>query len=188
MREKDPAPASGPVVAVELDGQAERHRARCSTGAVCGADQHACRCARASHAGAAARRAVITTPADHPARGDARVVRKAAGCGNVVQCRHSCPAAGTGVPRGRGERIRPRSSSGESCLLSSGSQSRSGPRASLAEKAHSSIGYFIFSLIFFFAAIIVTYLVPDRTQHPGRESTPGSWRSALGPRKEGKCH
>ena len=31
------------------------------------------------------------------------MVRKAAGCGNVVQCRHSRPAAGTGVPYERGD-------------------------------------------------------------------------------------
>jgi len=30
-------------------------------------------------------------------------------------------------------------------------------------KGHSFVGYFIFSLVFFPAAIIVAYLVPDRT-------------------------
>ena len=37
-------------------------------------------------------------------------------------------------------------------------------------KGHSFLGYFIFSLFFFFAAIIVAYLVPDRTPIPARES------------------
>jgi hypothetical protein len=35
-------------------------------------------------------------------------------------------------------------------------------------KGHSFIGYFIFSLFFFPAAIIVAYLVPDRTYGPPR--------------------
>jgi hypothetical protein len=35
-------------------------------------------------------------------------------------------------------------------------------------KGHSFIGYFIFSLFFFPAAIIVAYLVHDRTQAPSR--------------------
>ena len=34
-------------------------------------------------------------------------------------------------------------------------------------KGHSFIGYFIFSLFFFPAAIIVAYLVEDRTRVPG---------------------
>jgi hypothetical protein len=46
-------------------------------------NQRACRHARASHADAAAHRAVITITADHPARGDARVVRTTAWCGTV---------------------------------------------------------------------------------------------------------
>ena len=45
-------------------------------------NQRACRHARASHADAAAHRA-ITITADHPARGDARVVRTTAWCGTV---------------------------------------------------------------------------------------------------------
>ena len=48
------------------------------------------------------------------------------------------------------------------------------PARVAGRKGHSFIGYFIFSLFFFFAAIIVAYLVPDRTQIPGRESTAGS--------------
>ena len=46
-------------------------------------NQRACRHARASHADAAAHRAVITITADHPSRGDARVVRTTAWCGTV---------------------------------------------------------------------------------------------------------
>lgn len=40
------------------------------------------------------------------------------------------------------------------------------PARVAARKGHSFIGYFIFSLIFFFAALLVAYLVPDRTQKP----------------------
>ena len=39
---------------------------------------------------------------------------------------------------------------------------------------HSFIGYFIFSLFLFPAALIVAYLVADRTRVPGRSSTAGS--------------
>jgi hypothetical protein len=54
-----------------------------------GADQRAGRHARASHVSAAAHRAFIiiittTTTADHPAQGDAWVVRTTARSGNVV--------------------------------------------------------------------------------------------------------
>ena len=38
-------------------------------------------------------------------------------------------------------------------------------------KGHSFIGYFIFSLFFFPAAIIVAYLVQDRTHIPGGATT-----------------
>jgi hypothetical protein len=38
------------------------------------------------------------------------------------------------------------------------------PARVAGRKGHSFIGYFIFSLFFFPAAIIVAYLVPDRTQ------------------------
>ena len=37
------------------------------------------------------------------------------------------------------------------------------PARVAGRKGHSFIGYFIFSLVFFPAAIIVAYLVPDRT-------------------------
>jgi hypothetical protein len=43
------------------------------------------------------------------------------------------------------------------------------PARVAGRKGHSFIGYFIFSLFFFPAAIIVAYLVHDRTEVPGRE-------------------
>ena len=45
------------------------------------------------------------------------------------------------------------------------------PARVAGRKGHSFIGYFIFSLFFFPAAIIVAYLVHDRTQVPGRATT-----------------
>ena len=45
------------------------------------------------------------------------------------------------------------------------------PARVAGRKGHSFIGYFIFSLIFFPAALIVAYLVPARTLAPGRERT-----------------
>ena len=45
------------------------------------------------------------------------------------------------------------------------------PARVAGRKGHSFIGYFIFSLFFFPAAIIVAYLVHDRTQDPGRATT-----------------
>jgi hypothetical protein len=44
------------------------------------------------------------------------------------------------------------------------------PARVAGRKGHSFIGYFIFSLFFFPAAIIVAYLVHDRTRVSGRES------------------
>jgi hypothetical protein len=41
------------------------------------------------------------------------------------------------------------------------------PARVAGRKGHSFIGYFIFSLFFFPAAIIVAYLIHDRTQAPG---------------------
>ena len=43
------------------------------------------------------------------------------------------------------------------------------PAGVAGRKGHSFIGYFIFSLFFFPAALIVAYLVHDRTQAPGAE-------------------
>jgi hypothetical protein len=43
------------------------------------------------------------------------------------------------------------------------------PARVAGRKGHSFIGYFIFSLFFFPAAIIAAYLVHDRTEVPGRE-------------------
>ena len=45
------------------------------------------------------------------------------------------------------------------------------PARVAGRKGHSFIGYFIFSLFFFPAAIIVAYFVHDRTQDPGRATT-----------------
>jgi hypothetical protein len=45
------------------------------------------------------------------------------------------------------------------------------PARVAGRKGHSFIGYFIFSLFFFPAAIIVAYLVQDRTEVPGRATT-----------------
>ena len=41
------------------------------------------------------------------------------------------------------------------------------PARVAGRKGHSFIGYFIFSMFFFPAAIITAYLVPDRTEVPG---------------------
>jgi len=45
------------------------------------------------------------------------------------------------------------------------------PARVAGRKGHSFIGYFIFSLFSFPAAIIVAYLVHDRTQDPGTATT-----------------
>ena len=45
------------------------------------------------------------------------------------------------------------------------------PARVAGRKGHSFIGYFIFSLFFFPAAIIAAYLVPDRTEVPGGART-----------------
>ena len=42
------------------------------------------------------------------------------------------------------------------------------PARVAGRKGHSFVGYFIFSLFFFPAAIIVAYLVPDRAHVPPR--------------------
>ena len=42
------------------------------------------------------------------------------------------------------------------------------PARVAGRKGHSFVGYFIFSLFFFPAAIIVAYLVPDRAHVPAR--------------------
>jgi hypothetical protein len=42
------------------------------------------------------------------------------------------------------------------------------PARVAGRKGHSFIGYFVFSLFFFPAAIIAAYLVQDRTEVPGR--------------------
>jgi len=45
------------------------------------------------------------------------------------------------------------------------------PARVAGRKGHSFIGYFVFSLFFFPAAIIVAYLVHDRTQAQGGART-----------------
>ena len=45
------------------------------------------------------------------------------------------------------------------------------PARVAGRKGHSFIGYFIFSLFFFPAALIVAYLVQDRTEVPGGVTT-----------------
>ena len=45
------------------------------------------------------------------------------------------------------------------------------PARVAGRKGHSFIGYFIFSLFFFPAAIIAAYLVHDRTQIPAGATT-----------------
>ena len=63
------------------------------------------------------------------------------------------------------------------------------PARVAGRKGHSFIGYFIFSLFFFPAAIIVAYLVHDRTQVPGGGQRPLSASAECWARaKEGKCH
>ena len=44
------------------------------------------------------------------------------------------------------------------------------PARVAGRKGHSFIGYFIFSVFFFPAALIVAYLVPDRTHVPAAVS------------------
>jgi hypothetical protein len=45
------------------------------------------------------------------------------------------------------------------------------PARVAGRKGHSFIGFFIFSLFFFPAALITAYLVGNRTLAPGRERT-----------------
>ncbi|MGO8981238.1 MAG: hypothetical protein ACLQER_18460 [Streptosporangiaceae bacterium] len=45
------------------------------------------------------------------------------------------------------------------------------PARVAGRKGHGFIGFFIFSVIFFPAALIVAYLVGNRTVAPGRERT-----------------
>jgi hypothetical protein len=135
-----------------------------------GANQRTCRHARASHADAAAHRAVITAAADHPARGDARVVRTTARCSNVAGADAAVRQQVRTFRTERGE---------ETAMLVIWwilfaviwIAIAFWPARVAGRKGHSFIGYFIFSLFFFFAAIIVAYLIPDRTRIPGREST-----------------
>ncbi len=45
------------------------------------------------------------------------------------------------------------------------------PARVAGRKGHSFIGFFIFSVVFFPAALIVAYLVRDRTHVPSRAAT-----------------
>jgi hypothetical protein len=113
---------------------------------------------------------LCTTTADHPAWGDARVVRTTARCGNVAGAGAAVPAAGMSVSCERGE---------DAAMpviwwilfAVIWIAIAFWPARVAGRKGHSFIGYFIFSLFFFFAAIIVAYLVPDRTPIPVSEST-----------------
>jgi hypothetical protein len=113
-------------------------------------------------------RAVITLTADHPSWGDAWVVRRTARCGNVAD---ADAAVRQQVRAFRTER-------GEEAAMSVlwwillaviWIAIAFWPARVAGRKGHSFIGYFIFSLFFFPAAIIVAYLVADRTQVSGRE-------------------
>lgn len=46
------------------------------------------------------------------------------------------------------------------------------PARVASRKGHSFIGYFIFSIIFFFLALVVAYMVPDRNKTEVPTNTP----------------
>jgi hypothetical protein len=106
--------------------------------------------------------------ADHPGWGDVRVMRGTARCGNVA-----CTDAAVR------QQVRAfRRNAGEEAAMSAlwwilfaviWIAIAFWPARVAGRKGHSFIGYFIFSLFFFPAAIIVAYLVHDRTQVSGRE-------------------
>src|SRR4249920_3566617 len=120
--------------------------------------------------GVAAHRAVITITADHPFWGDACVLRRAAPVRQRRWCRRCRPAAGISVPCGRREEA---AMSALWWILFAviWIVIAFWPARVAGRKGHSFIGYFIFSLFFFPAAIIVAYLVQDRTEVPGRATT-----------------
>ena len=62
------------------------------------------------------------------------------------------------------------------------------PARVAGRKGHSFIGYFIFSLFFFPAAIIVAYLVHDRTEVPGGKGPLSANAECWARVKEEKCH
>jgi hypothetical protein len=103
----------------------------------------------------------MTITADHPVRGDAWVVRRRARCGNV---------GGAGAAIGQHVRAFP-SERGEETAMSVlwwilfaviWIAIAFWPARVAGRNGHSFIGYFIFSLFFFPAAILVAYLVPPR--------------------------
>jgi hypothetical protein len=99
-----PYPGDPPVVEAWLDGRADDRSGRDDPRAPPRRreSQRACRHAKATWTPRRTGPSVPITP-DHPFRGDARVVRRTARCGNVVTCRRCRPAAGMSVPCERGE-------------------------------------------------------------------------------------
>jgi len=111
---------------------------------------------------AAGRRAVITITADHPSRGDARVVRSAARCGNVVGSRR-CRPGSKSVPHEGGKGRRP-CPSWWILLAVIWSAIAFWPARVAGRKGHRFTGDLVFSLFLFRAAIIAAHLVHDRTR------------------------
>src|SRR5512135_1118832 len=105
-------------------------------------------------------------PADHPSRGDAWVVRTTAHYGNVVGADAAVRQPVTAFRTERGEEA---AMSALWWILFAVIWIAIAfwPARVAGRKGHSFIGYFIFSLFFFPAALIVAYLVPDRTHIPG---------------------
>jgi hypothetical protein len=108
--------------------------------------------------------------ADHPARGDAWVVRRTARCGNVAGAFAAIGQHSKSVPCERGE---------EAAMpvlwwilfVAIWIAIAFWPARVAGRKGHSFIGYFIFSLFFFPAALLVAYLAHDRTEVAGGITT-----------------
>jgi preprotein translocase subunit SecG len=112
----------------------------------------------------------MTITADHPARGDAWVVRRAARCGNVAGAGAAIGQHAQSVPCERGEEA---AMSVLWWILFAVIWIAIAfwPARVAGRKGHSFIGYFIFSLFFFPAALLVAYLTHDRTGVPGAART-----------------
>jgi hypothetical protein len=108
--------------------------------------------------------------ADHPARGDAWVVRRTARCGNVAGAVAAIGQHGKSVRCERGEEA---AMSVLWWILFAAVWIAIAfwPARVAGRKGHSFIGYFIFSLFFFPAALLVAYLAHDRTEVPGAATT-----------------
>ena len=108
--------------------------------------------------------------ADHPGQGDARVVRRTGRPGKVVCVRALLAGSAVSVHH---ERKGDTTMSGIWWILWAVIWVAIAfwPARVAGRKGHSFLGYFVFSLFFFPAAIIVAYLVPDRARVPGRERT-----------------